>query len=138
MLKTVQTVIGGGGNGGGNGLSMVVTLTATENIAAGAMVNVWNSSGAKVRNANAADNTKPCHAFVLSSIANGASGSVYFSGILNTSLANLTIGSFYYLDTNAGAVNVIAPASAGNAVQQLGVAVASTTLAFYPLGVTTL
>jgi hypothetical protein len=138
MLKTVQTVIGGGGNGGGNGLSMVVTLTATENIAAGAMVNVWNSSGAKARNANASDNTKPCHGFVLASIANGASGSVYMSGVLDTSLTGLIPGAFYYLDTNAGAVNITAPASAGNAVQQVGVAVGTTALAFYPLQVTTL
>lgn len=94
-----------------------LTLTASEAISAGALVNI-DSTG-KVRNANATDATKPAMGFVLAAIASAASGPVYFGGNINSGASSLTAGSPVYLGTTAGVASATAPSAAGNLVQQV-------------------
>ncbi|MEN3338305.1 MAG: hypothetical protein V7647_1981, partial [Acidobacteriota bacterium] len=113
------------------------TIQASEAIAAASFVNIYSSSGAKVRKANATDDTKPVNGFAPAAIANGASGSVQGAGCKVTGLAGLTPGATYYLDTAAGGITVTPPSGSGNLVQEVGVAVSATEILFNPkVGVT--
>lgn len=109
-----------------------LTLTASEAIAAGALVNI-DSTG-KVRNANATDATKPAMGFVLAAIASAATGAVYFGGNINSGASGLTVGAPVYLSAaTAGAATSTAPSAAGNLVQQVaGCAVSATEFVFQP------
>jgi hypothetical protein len=112
-------------------------LTASEAIAAGDFVNIYSSSGAKVRKANATDDTKPVNAFAQSAIASGAAGSVRGAGGKISGLSGLTPGATYYLATTGGAITTTPPSGSGNLVQEIGVAVSATELLFNPrVGVT--
>lgn len=104
------------------------TITASEALSAGDLVNIHNSTGAKVRKADATTAGKEAHGFVLSSVSNGASATVYFEGS-NTSVTSLTAG-VYYLSTTAGGVTATAPSSSGNVVQRVGFATSATALNF--------
>lgn len=106
-------------------------LPASEALAGGDFVNIWNDGGVpSVRKADAATEGKEAVGFVLDSFASGATASVYFEG-RNTSLVGLTPGSRYYLSaTTPGAVTTTPPNSAGNVVQFLGQAFSATELAF--------
>lgn len=104
------------------------TITASEALSAGDLVNIHNSTGAKVRKADATTAGKEAHGFVLSSVSNGASATVYFEGS-NTSVTSLTPG-VYYLSTTAGGVTATAPSSSGNVVQRVGFATSATALNF--------
>ena len=104
------------------------TITASEALSAGDLVNVHNSSGAKVRKADATTAGKEAHGFVLAGVSNGASATVYFEGTI-TGLSSLTAG-VQYLSTTAGASTATAPSGSGNAVQRVGVATSATTLNF--------
>lgn len=105
--------------------SATLTLTASESISAGALVNV--SSSGQVRNANATDATKPAIGFVLASIASAASGTVYFNGSINSGATGLTAGSPVYLSTSSGVATSTAPSATGNLVQQVSATAISTT-----------
>ena len=104
------------------------TITASEALSAGDLVNVWSSTGAKVRKADATTAGKEAHGFVLASVSNGASATVYFEGS-NTSVTSLMPG-VYYLSTTAGGVTATAPSGSGNVVQRVGFATATTALNF--------
>lgn len=104
------------------------TITASEALSAGDLVNVHNSTGAKVRKADATTAGKEAHGFVLAGVSNGASATVYFEGTI-TGLSGLTPG-VQYLSTTAGASTATAPSGSGNAVQRVGVATSATTLNF--------
>jgi hypothetical protein len=108
-----------------------LTLTASEAIAAGALVNI-DSTG-KIRNANATDATKPAMGFVLAAIASSATGAVYFGGNINSGASGLTVGSPVYLSTTAGVSSTTAPSATGNLVQQVSpCAVSATEFVFAP------
>ncbi|KAA9150036.1 hypothetical protein F3K36_33425, partial [Delftia sp. BR1] len=47
-------------------------IAASEALAAGDWVNVWNSTGAKVRKADATTSGKEAHGFVLAAVTSGA------------------------------------------------------------------
>lgn len=120
-------------SGGSTGIT--ASLSATETLAAGDLVNVWGSGGAaKMRKANATDATKPATGFVLSAILSGASGVFHGGAQINTGVSGLTPGSVYYLDTAGGGVTAVAPSSSGNIIQEVGVALSATSLAFFPKG----
>src|SRR5258708_22967676 len=55
-------------------------ITASEALAAGDLVNVWNSTGAKVRKADATTSGKEAHGFVLAAVSSSATATVYFEG----------------------------------------------------------
>lgn len=104
------------------------TITASEALAAGDFVNVWNSTGAKVRKADATTSGKEAHGFVLSAVSNGASATVYFEGT-NTAVTGQTPGPVF-LATTAGGATSTAPSAAGNVVQRIGFATSATSINF--------
>ena len=104
------------------------TITASETLAAGDWVNVWNSTGAKVRKADATTAGKEAHGFVLAAVSSGGNALVYFEGT-NTQVSGQTPGPVY-LQTTAGTGGATIPSASGNVVQNLGVAVSATEVNF--------
>lgn len=103
-------------------------ITTSEALSAGDLVNVWESTGAKVRKADATTAGKEAHGFVLAGAAGGAVATVYFEGT-NTQLSGLTAGRLY-LSTTPGATTRTAPSGSGNVVQAVGFAVSTTAMNF--------
>ncbi|MEQ6307454.1 hypothetical protein ABN448_09590 [Delftia acidovorans] len=103
-------------------------IAASEALAAGDWVNVWNSTGAKVRKADATTSGKEAHGFVLAAVTSGANATVYFEGT-NTQVTAQTPGPVF-LQTTAGTGGATAPSASGNVVQRLGVAVSPTAVNF--------
>lgn len=104
------------------------TITTSEALSAGDLVNIWNSSGAKVRKADATVAGKEAHGFVLAGFGNGVAATVYFEGT-NTAVTGLTPGP-QFLSTTAGTASGTAPSASGNIVQRVGFATSATTLNF--------
>ena len=104
------------------------TISASETLAAGDWVNVWNDSGAKVRKADATTAGKEAHGFVLSAVTSGNPATVYFEGT-NTQVTGQTPGPVY-LQTTAGTGGATIPNASGNVVQHIGVAVSATAVNF--------
>lgn len=103
-------------------------IAASEALVAGDLVNVWNSSGPKVRKADPATAGKEAHGFVLTAVASGANATVYFEGS-NTSVTGLTPGP-QFLGATAGKATSAAPTGAGKVVQRVGFATSATVLNF--------
>ena len=103
------------------------TITS-EALAAGDLVNIWNSGGAKARKADATTAGKEAHGFVLAAFGSGVPAAVYFEGT-NTAVTGLTPGP-QFLNTTAGAASSTAPSGSGNVVQRVGVAVSATAFNF--------
>lgn len=111
----------------------IITATATESIASGAFVNVFNNSGViSVRNADATTNGKPAHGFVLSAYVTTNVANVYLPGQINTGQTGLTLGAEYFLATTPGAITTTAPNTTGNIVQRVGIADKTTEIVFVP------
>lgn len=108
----------------------IATVTTTEDLAAGDFVNIYASTGAKCRKADATTAGKEANGFVLASTTSGQDATVYFSSNTNTSLSGMTPGSKYYLSTTAGQATTTAPSASGNVVQYLGKASSATELNF--------
>lgn len=109
----------------------VSTLTASEVLAAGDWVNIFNDAGAsKVRKADNS-NARRAHGFVRSAVAAAAAATVYGPGELNDQLTGLTLGAEYFLGT-AGAEATAIPTTSGSIVQGLGVAESATAIRFSP------
>lgn len=104
------------------------TIAASEALAAGDWVNVWNSTGAKVRKADATTAGKEAHGFVLAAVSSGGNALVYFEGT-NTQVSGQTPGPVY-LQTTAGTGGATIPSASGNVVQNLGVAISATEVNF--------
>ena len=105
------------------------TVTASEALAAGDWVNIWNDAGtAKVRKADATTAGKEVHGFVLSAVTSGNPTTVYFEGT-NTQVTGQTPGPVF-LQTTAGRGGTTIPGASGNVVQQIGVAVSATAVNF--------
>lgn len=108
------------------------TIQASADLAAGAFVNIWSSSGAiRVRPADATDDSKPADGFVLAPVTSGDPATVYGLGAQNTQLSGLTPGTEYFLDTS-GAGGVTSPAPSSGLQQSLGKADSATALIFTP------
>ena len=104
-------------------------IAASESLAAGNWVNIWNDTGtAKVRKADATTAGKEVHGFVLSAVTSSNPATVYFEGT-NTQVTGQTPGPVY-LQTTAGAGGTTIPSASGNVVQQVGVAVSATAVNF--------
>ena len=105
-----------------------LTVVASEALAAGDWVNLWDDTGTvKARKADASVE-KPAHGFVLAGVASAADALVYFEGT-NTQLVGLTLGARYYLSaTDPGGLTTVAPSATGNIVQYVGTAHAATSL----------
>lgn len=103
-------------------------ITTSEAVASGDLVNIWNSTGAKCRKADATVAGKEAHGFVLVGVGSGAAATVFFEGS-NTGMAGLTPG-VQFLSTTAGTTSVTAPSTSGNVVQRVGFATSATTMNF--------
>lgn len=104
------------------------TISASETLAAGDWVNVWNNSGAKVRKADATTAGKEANGFVLAAVTSGNPATVYFEGT-NTQVSGQTPGPVF-LQTTAGLGGATAPSGSGNVVQHVGIAVSATEVNF--------
>lgn len=103
-------------------------IVASEALAAGDFVNIWNSTGAKARKADATTSGKEAHGFVLSAVSSSANATVYFEGP-NTAVTGATPGPVF-LATTAGTATGTAPSGSGNVVQRIGVATSATSINF--------
>jgi len=101
-------------------------IVTSEALAAGDFVNIWNSTGAKVRKADATTSGKEAHGFVLTSASSGASATVYFEGS-NSGKTGLSPGK-QFLSTTAGGCTTTAPSGSGNVVQVVGFATSATVI----------
>lgn len=105
------------------------SILASENLAAGDLVNVYNNAGtANCRKADATTTGKFAHGFTLAAVTSGNNATIYFRGS-NTAVTGLTPGDLF-LATTAGLPTSTAPSGAGNVVQRVGVAVSATVLEF--------
>lgn len=108
-----------------------LSIASSENLAAGALVNI-DSTG-KVRNANATDATKPAMGFVTAATTQPANATVYFPGQIVAGVSGLTVGAPVFLSAStAGGVTSTAPSATGNLVQQVGIAISATEFNFQP------
>lgn len=112
---------------------------AYEDLDAGDVLNIFDDGGiAKVRKADASDNTKPAHCFCVdnavgSSFLGGDTVRVFFiSNEHAIGLAALTPGQRLYLSETAGEMTATPPTGSGKVVQVLGVAKSATTMLFQP------
>lgn len=105
-------------------------MTTSEAIAAHALINVWNSGGAKVRNATAAEAGKEANGFIKAAAAAGGTVEVFFDGE-NAGLSGLTPGPLYLADV-AGQVTSVPPSGAGKVVQRVGTASDAGVFVFEP------
>ena len=108
------------------------TILASENLAAGDLVEVFNNAGtANVRKADAS-NGRLAKGFVLAPVTTGNNATVYFEGGV-TGLTGLIPGTKLFLSAAvAGTVAAVAPTVAGQTVQQVGYATSTTSFTFSP------
>jgi hypothetical protein len=104
------------------------SATASEALAAGDFVNIFDNAGSpNVRKADSSNN-RPASGFVLAAVANAATASVTLGG-MNNARSGLIPGSLYFLGV-AGAPTTAAPSTVGQIIQELGVASSATTIQF--------
>lgn len=104
-----------------------VSILASEILAAGDLVNIYNNAGiANVRKADATTAGKDAMGFVLSAVTAATNATVYFEGS-NTAVTGRTPGK-QYLATTAGTTTTTAPSAAGNIVQLVGIATSATSI----------
>ena len=105
-------------------------IVASEALADGDLVNVWNNAGtANVRKADANSAGKEAHGFVLAAVASSASATVYFEGT-NSHCTGLTPGVQFLSASTPGKSVTTAPTGTGKIVQNIGLALNATTLNF--------
>lgn len=106
----------------------VAVVYASENLAAGDFVNVWNDGvAAKVRKADASAAGKEAHGFVLAAVISGNPATVYFEGT-NDQVTSQTAGPVYLSASVPGAATSTPPSTAGQVVQRIGVATSATSI----------
>ena len=119
LLALAQMPTGIGPDTDSSGVCGTTALTA------GMFVNIYNNGGTKtVRPADATDNTKPAHGFVISGYTVGQAVTVYLTGARNTvipvgAFAAADVGKALYLSTSGG-VTTTRPSAAGALEQYLG------------------
>jgi hypothetical protein len=109
--------------------STSVTMTCSEDITDGQLINIHDSGGAKVRKASNASFATRAMGYATSTNTTGNSVTVVLRQGLSASQSGLTIGTKYYLGT-AGAITDTAPTSAGTIVQEVGEGKSTTELSF--------
>ena len=115
-----------------SGLANTIIAPASEDLAAGDAVNLWDDSGTiKLRKADASTIAKRAHGMTLAAFLSGASVTAYKDGAI-TGLSGLTPGAGYYLSTTPGGLALVAAVAgyttSGNIIQYLGVAESATKL----------
>jgi len=106
------------------------TITASESLSAGDLVNVWSNGGLfNVRKADASTSGKEAHGYVLAAVSSSSPAVVYFEGS-NTQVSGLTPGRRYLSTSTPGGTQASAPSTAGQVVQVVGYATSSSVLNF--------
>jgi len=105
------------------------SIAASEALAAGDMINIYESTGAKCRKADAATAGKEAHGFVLAAVESAANATVYFEGT-NTQVTGQTPGPVFLSASTPGLATSTAPSGSGNVVQRVGFATGATTINF--------
>lgn len=101
-------------------------IPASENLAAGDLVNIWNDAGTtKVRKANAGALSTRAHGYVVSAVTSPNNATVYFEGN-NDQLSALTGGATLYLSETSGDVTATPPTTSTAIVQIVGFATSAT------------
>ena len=112
-------------------LDATVSAIATENIAAGDVVNIYTTTnGLRVRRAVASDPQRFANGHVRSAVISGDSVDVRLQDVLESS--GLTPGLPYYLSATAGKITRTLPTVSGTIVQKVGRAISATELRFEP------
>lgn len=110
-----------------------VSATASEALSGGDFINLYvdvTPSILRCRKADATTTGKEANGFVLDSVENGATATVYREGT-NTALTSLTIGTDYFLAKVAGGVTSdVSAYTTDNSIQYLGQASSETALRF--------
>jgi hypothetical protein len=102
-----------------------ITATAAEALAAGDFVYI--TAGGTVMKADATTFAKRAMGYVLASVLNAGTATVFFDES-NSALSGLTPGGMYYLSATAGLATLTAPTTATQYVQELGIATSATSL----------
>lgn len=109
-----------------------VQAEALVDLVPGDFVHVFGPSGQMALLADAGYASLFANGFVLDSIANGQTGTVYLTGV-NSAVTILTsLAQVWLSDTSPGGFLTTAPASPGSLVQALGPAVAGVGITFIP------
>lgn len=100
------------------------TLEATEDIAAGDFVNIYDDAGdPRVQLADATDPTKPANGYAPAAIADTASGQVLPLAGMNSGVSPAFTGAAWLSVTVPGGYQNSAPSSVGEIEQPLGTAI---------------
>jgi len=114
---------------GGN----VVVLPASEALAAGDYVNIFDDGGTiSVRKADASVVGREADGFVEDAVSAAANATVYVEGVNPNVLGTITEGAPLYLSTTPGQATDTAPQGAGEVVQRLGKVTSGTQAVFEP------
>ena len=106
------------------------SATATEALAAGDFVNMYDNAGVKsVRKADGSSAGKEASGFVAAAFAASAVATIFTDGA-NNQRTGLTAGATYYLAATPGGVTLAPLATAGQVHQRLGKASTATSLVF--------
>ena len=111
-------------------------LTASEDLAAGDFVTIWNDIGiVKVKKGSGEVDDTTVIGFVLDDVVTSVNDQVlvYFEGT-NTQCSGTIAGTRYFIgdDTNRGVPVAVPPSSNGNVIQYLGTAISETEIIFEP------
>lgn len=106
------------------------TVQASENLAAGDLVNFHFATGPRMRKADATTPGKKAHGFVLTSVTSGTSGTVYPEQAVITGLTGITTGAEQFLATTAGGRTESSPTAAGQVSQSVGFGISTTEVLF--------
>lgn len=107
-------------------------VTTSENLAAGALVNIYSNVGVfTARNADATAIGKDANGFVLAATTSGQNATIYGIGT-NTGVTGLTPGKYYLSKTAGGITNDVSAYTTGNVIQEVGFSTAATELYFQP------
>ena len=109
------------------------TLTTSEAISAGDLVNVWNDSGTlKARKADATSSAKKADGFVLAGYGSGVSATVYLEGII-TGLTVANGPRMWLSNVTPGAMTGTAPTFLTTEIcQEVAVRLSGTEVKFEP------
>jgi len=109
------------------------SISTSEALSAGDLVNIYNDSGAKCRKAYAYGNDREAHGFVLTSVISGGNASVYLGGT-NDEVSNLNVGWQFLSEDTPGLCGSTVASGSGNIVQKVGFATSATSMDFkiYP------
>jgi hypothetical protein len=112
---------------------IVAQALASETLAAGDLVHVWNNNGVfQLQKACAAPGLNlEVHGFVLDPVPSGTFGKIYHNGY-NPFMSNLAPG-LIWLSTTPGKVSKTPPTAIGSLVQRVGYAPSATVLDFHPV-----